>query len=57
MDGTEITRLIYMLGVLVLVAPAIFVIARDRSVLLRNLAIWLGVAAAAALAWLWLEGG
>lgn len=49
MDQFETMRLVYMLGVLALIAPLLFVIFRERSALLRNLAIWLGVATAAAL--------
>ncbi len=42
-------RLVYLLGALVLISPALFMIFRDRSALLRNLAIWLGIATAVAL--------
>jgi hypothetical protein len=49
MDQFETMRLVYKLGVLALIAPLLFVIFRERSALLRNLAIWLGVATAAAL--------
>ena len=49
MDSFDTMRLVYLLGALVLVSPALFMIFRDRSVLLRNLAIWLGIATAVAL--------
>lgn len=57
MDGTDYVRIVYLLGILVLIAPAAYMVARDRSVFARNLAIWLGVAAAAALAWVLLGRG
>jgi hypothetical protein len=49
MDPFDTMHLVYLLALLVVIAPALFMVFRDRSVLLRNLAIWLGVAAAAAL--------
>jgi hypothetical protein len=49
MDRFDTMRLVYLLGVLLLISPALFMVFRERSVLLRNLAIWLGVAASAAL--------
>ena len=49
MDSFDTMRLVYLLAVLAVISPALFMIFRDRSVLLRNLAIWLGVATAAAL--------
>lgn len=49
MDEFDTMRLVYLLALLVVIAPALFMVFRDRNVLLRNLAIWLGVAAAAAL--------
>jgi hypothetical protein len=49
MDSFDTIQLVYLLGALVLVSPALFMIFRDRSALLRNLAIWLGIATAVAL--------
>ena len=49
MDSFDTMRLVYLLAVLAVISPALFMIFRDRSVLLRNLAIWLGVATVAAL--------
>jgi hypothetical protein len=56
MDQFDTMRLVYLLGVLLVLSPALFMLFRERSVLLRNLAIWLGVAVSAALLYLLLQG-
>ncbi len=52
MDQFDTMRLVYLLGVLLLISPALFMVFRERSALLRNLAIWMGVAVSAALLYL-----
>jgi hypothetical protein len=52
MGSFDTMRLVYLLTVLAILSPLLFVIFRERNVLLRNLAVWLGVATAAALLYL-----
>lgn len=49
MDSFDTLRLVYLLGVLLVISPGLFLLFRERHLMLRNLAIWLGIAAAAAL--------
>lgn len=49
MDQFDTMRLVYLLALLLVISPGLFMLFRDRSALLRNLAVWLGIAAAAAL--------
>ena len=39
-------RLVYLLGVMIIVAPGLVYVLRDKSAVLRNLVVWLAVAAA-----------
>lgn len=52
MDSFDTLRLVYLLAVLAILSPLLFVIFRERNALLRNIAVWLGVATAAALLYL-----
>lgn len=51
MDGFDIARLIALIGALVLVAPALFYIVRDRKAAFRNAVIWVAIVGAILLFW------
>ena len=42
-------RLVYLLGVLIIVAPGLVYVLRDKSRALRNTVVWLAIAAAVAV--------
>ncbi len=55
MDNMSIAHLVALVAIAVfLVGPAFFATNRSMPVILRNLAIWLGIAVLAALAYHWL---
>ena len=51
MDRSEIARLIALIGALVLVAPALFYIVKDRKAAFRNAVIWFAIVGAVLLLW------
>ena len=51
MDGFDIARLIALFGALVLVAPTLFFIFRDRKAAMQNAVIWLALVGVAVLLW------
>jgi len=51
MSDWETSRLIYLLLLLVVIAPGVLWLNRQRGQLLRNVAIWLAIAAVIALAY------
>lgn len=51
MDGNDIARLIALIGALVLVAPALFYILRDRRAAFKNAVIWFAIVGAVLLVW------
>jgi hypothetical protein len=44
-ETTQVVRIIYLLGVALLVAPAAFAAHRSGKIWLRNAAIWLAIGA------------
>ena len=48
-QGFDSLRLVYLLGVMIIVAPGLVYVLRDKSVVLRNLVVWLAVAAVIAI--------
>ncbi len=51
MDGYDIARLIALIGALILVAPALIMIFRDRAAAKRNEVIWIAIAGGLVLFW------
>ncbi|CAN0598807.1 MAG: hypothetical protein V7788_06020 [Alphaproteobacteria bacterium] len=51
MDRYDIARLIALIGALVLVAPALFYIVKDRKAAFRNAVIWFAIVGAVLLLW------
>ena len=51
MDKFDIARLIALIGAFVLLAPALFYIARDRKAAFRNAVIWFAIVGAVLLIW------
>ena len=51
MDRYDIARLIALIGALVLVAPALFYIVKDRKAALRNSVIWFAIVGSVLLLW------
>ena len=51
MDRYDIARLIALIGALVLVAPALFYIVKDRKAAFRTAVIWFAIVGAVLLLW------
>ncbi|MGB0625757.1 MAG: hypothetical protein ACPGQ5_04220 [Alphaproteobacteria bacterium] len=51
MDGFDIARLIALFGALLLVAPTLYFIFRDRKAAAKNAVIWMALAGVAVLIW------
>ncbi len=51
MDGFDIARLIALFGALLLVAPTLYFIFRDRNAAAKNAVIWMALAGVAVLIW------
>lgn len=57
MERFQWINIVYLIGVLVLVAPAAIMLNRRRGTAVANIAIWLGIATAiAALYWFFEPG-
>ncbi len=51
MDGFDIARLIALFGALLILAPTIVFIVRDRNAAVQNAVIWIALSGAAVLLW------
>lgn len=47
MENTDLTRLVWLAGALILVLPAVIYALRDRRAVVRNIALWIVLIGAA----------